>query len=1404
MQSRGWGDRIVPAQSRRSRNNAHKQGWLSVWQYSDYLSVSEDFIPVFSEDQDRGDNWKSFIPHAQMRDALMILARALERGKAEDKLSLWMMGAYGTGKTYASFVIKHILEDSTDQVEQYFQKHQIIATLWPRFRGIRGKGEYVVVYKSGCGEILSNRRLMIEVQRSIEEELKSRRLKVPITQGIIDQMISRLTDKYLNWEELFAKYRGRFLSANSAAEVIERLMDKRDVRVAEQVASVFEDVGFPLLDSADDVKAWIKSAIEVNNLSGVILIWDEFTEFFDSGLQTTPLQKLAEAAHDMPFYLFLITHKSLNQYGRLDEATRKWLQDRFHTFRLEMNPVTAYRLIANVIQTHPDRLEDWIAKRETLWSDVDRVALIINTLGESVRKEDLKQLLPMHPFSAYLLSAISSLYSSSQRTLFKFLKTNQTGSFQWFIGEYPRENWFWLTADCLWQYFFEETSVGSVDSLTDIITHNNSHIKNLPVDEARVFRVMMLLTALQRQTHAATELLNPRLSVLKRVFLGTCLHGKVEDVALSLCDRGLILAVPAGNDVEYTIPTAITDPNKLQQYRQRLETNHSFERMLDPERPEAEFARKITGCLELLGAEKLRHPVHLVSAKELRTRKDRVLPPLAHPYEVPLLLVMAQEDEHLAGLDSIALDLCKDDAQQCIFISQSPFRSKRWGEWLDCRSRALYYKDLKDETTAKYYDAKADGLANEWLGEFRSGRIRAVYRGRVDEMAGCESVHGYLSDIVGVLFPYGPEQIDGTTTLYDGPWGKGGAEIGLEVSRTIQRPYKDVVEKLTQQGVWDSADLEMRPNHPFCRMKLVVDNAFGGSDYVSLKELWESLEEPPYGLMPSAIGILLFSALLRPYSQGYYYSDNANSLPLNPNKLAELVDRTLKGAKYSETYTIRRMSAKAEAFCELVREVFGLPVDHSKYPEEVRKQLRKRISDMGFPLWAAAYCQPHGLSLYSAQSIKAATDSLHSVLAFDQDEMTDEQMECIVMTLEPVRGELPRRLTRERMESGMKHFIMEKAPRLLPLASSVKIDLDTVLLRIRSLMNEDVYLWREDRVEQKLPDITTSLDLTDSINRLCSTTRQDLAEAREYFRTSWFSGKFPLPLYVTGQSEDLAAVILYLDGVIYHPERGIVENRAEDIRRLSDRLRAVLSDDIAIIRRLVYEVAGVEVDGQEASNVLALLPDLTSGTKDSINQAITAALSAQARQKKVTEVRRLWKEATGFDSPDGWSNATKIPFQWLLTGRTLHTVELLNNPSSLSEEQLDGVLSYLRDHTSELAILNNPEQSLSRFVRVAAGDYSNLVEEAQGSRSLHDYVASKMTGHVGSWVMRLHEVNQTAKQWVTENYRTTVFPTVVRKVDSMPADRIKDVVRQLVSDALFGSRVLKAIEGERHTKSEGS
>ena len=46
-----------------------------------------------------------------------------------------MSGAYGTGKTYASFVIKHILEDSIDSITPYFIQNGM-ETLLARVKGV--------------------------------------------------------------------------------------------------------------------------------------------------------------------------------------------------------------------------------------------------------------------------------------------------------------------------------------------------------------------------------------------------------------------------------------------------------------------------------------------------------------------------------------------------------------------------------------------------------------------------------------------------------------------------------------------------------------------------------------------------------------------------------------------------------------------------------------------------------------------------------------------------------------------------------------------------------------------------------------------------------------------------------------------------------------------------------------------------------------------------------------------------------------------------------------------------------------------------------------------------------------------------------------------------------------------
>lgn len=91
---------------------------MPVRYYNEYIKVDPNFIPVFSRSSDKTypDKWQSFYPHNSFKTILKDVIETLEKSSESKDRSVWMSGAYGTGKTYASFVIKHILEDDIDSM----------------------------------------------------------------------------------------------------------------------------------------------------------------------------------------------------------------------------------------------------------------------------------------------------------------------------------------------------------------------------------------------------------------------------------------------------------------------------------------------------------------------------------------------------------------------------------------------------------------------------------------------------------------------------------------------------------------------------------------------------------------------------------------------------------------------------------------------------------------------------------------------------------------------------------------------------------------------------------------------------------------------------------------------------------------------------------------------------------------------------------------------------------------------------------------------------------------------------------------------------------------------------------------------------------------------------------------
>lgn len=162
--------------------------------YKDYISVDKHFFPVFSKnlDTENPGHWKGFVPHDTFKRILEDLAGSLEMASTQSRRSLWISGAYGTGKTYASFAIKHILEDDLVNVNSYFQTQRIGQTISNRLTSIKQKGITLVVHRSSSAGITGDNKLFGAIQESIKQALKNKGYQYLGGKSLFDNIKDRL------------------------------------------------------------------------------------------------------------------------------------------------------------------------------------------------------------------------------------------------------------------------------------------------------------------------------------------------------------------------------------------------------------------------------------------------------------------------------------------------------------------------------------------------------------------------------------------------------------------------------------------------------------------------------------------------------------------------------------------------------------------------------------------------------------------------------------------------------------------------------------------------------------------------------------------------------------------------------------------------------------------------------------------------------------------------------------------------------------------------------------------------------------------------------------------------------------------------------------------------------------
>ena len=162
--------------------------------YRDYFKIDPTYIPAVNEVafEQNPDMWKKFFPHETFVKFINDTVKVLER---KGKTSIWLEGAYGTGKSHAVLTLKRLLDASEEETQWYFQKYNLSEDLYHRFQSVKSGGRILTIYRSGSSSIRGDNRLIFAVQESIEHAFKENGIENKGRNALRDATVRWLSDE---------------------------------------------------------------------------------------------------------------------------------------------------------------------------------------------------------------------------------------------------------------------------------------------------------------------------------------------------------------------------------------------------------------------------------------------------------------------------------------------------------------------------------------------------------------------------------------------------------------------------------------------------------------------------------------------------------------------------------------------------------------------------------------------------------------------------------------------------------------------------------------------------------------------------------------------------------------------------------------------------------------------------------------------------------------------------------------------------------------------------------------------------------------------------------------------------------------------------------------------------------
>lgn len=1390
--------------------------------YRDYFDIDPEYFPNVNEKviKEKPELWKKFYPHTTfvklIRDTVSVLNR-------QQKVSIWVEGAYGTGKSHAVLTLKRLLDASEEDTKAYFERYGLDNDLYNKFQGAKNAGKILTVHRYGSSNIQGDNDLVLAIQESIEkafaeagiENKASDALKIAVIKWLED------ADNKAFFNNLAKGSYATLFGGDDADSIVAKLSSyegdslRELMRKISKFAKERQITAFKL--SVHDLCEWIRETIKVNDLKAIVFIWDEFTEFFGNNLRNlTGFQEIAEISETDPFYLLIVTHKSAGLFSDADKDKTKIL-DRFikPTCIIELPENIAFQLMGEAMQKKDDEtiLEDWKETVDTLYEYTKDSRKLV-TKSARISDEELMKILPIHPYAALLLKHISSAFDSNQRSMFDFIKNDRGDSnikgFQWFIDNYgPYNENPLLTVDMLWDFFYE---VGKEHLSHDIrsILDCFGRAKNLSTDEKSVYKTILLLQAISQKVGDSVELFVPNEKNIRNAFEGTDLdNGKAAHIAAKLAtDKVVYLKKLGNNETQYSALTVGVDTGAIEEEMVKVRQRSTSMLVSDGALIEA---------VTLPGAMKLRYRLEAATVNDFDTVVKRIRSQAPdYPGKISALITFAKDDEESTVIGKKIADILKDDSYDIVFIDASitPFGKDGYEQYVENAANSAYHAG-KDNGQSSTYDKYAKDELKKWKNRIAQGEF-LVYSREKSEPERATSTDSLVECLKEIDKQRFNDCLECEYTVIDGMYTASSLKVGVECGATetvtgtfrSSNPMTKLEEALKGAWLLGTNYWETSPHLLISRIKIYVDKLirsnFDIDGRVSIKTIYDALKEKPYGFMPCNLSAFIMGFVLKEYAKdgAYTWSDGLTNETLTVAKLKEMVGEVISlditpNNRYRDKF-IGTMTPEEKAFNDATSKAFGIDEKLCTTVEQTRERIRAKMKEYSFPIWTLKY-------VIDEDTIKSDAESLISVIdcycgIANNNNMAGGGSENdiaikigkLCMTTPEVVDDLQSMLTKEKCTDGMIAYLEQYEDRMLINLAEEIGDNGQFINVLRKKFDADAanWVWNVETANKKIADVTVEYQIIRESNKINSA-----AISFQSAMDEWCDKCSRIKISYPAAKNQFGGMAPFMEMLYKLKQMGdIVDSQRKlflDLLKANgEEFKNFYTNQVDMFK----VVCGFYLEGLSEEEIREMFGTLSLGmfVKEKSEYVNTVAQKVEEYKSTLgyNKLKKFWKEKTGTESPKAWSLMYKMPILAMVSEADYSDVkaafDTLNriHPDAGSVEKAKTVL----EKASFFEQLAQQESRDKAFVEKVVKSYAVLLTDIN---EVKEYLFSHITPEPYEW-LGVAAIDGKLKMLAESKYNQYGCDNALEKIENMGVEQVKKYLKDLIRDNMIvGMEIIK-------------